>query len=160
MDVLAPERMQMPKMGPHPEKKDKQKICGICGAPYLGTGFSKYCPEHRGIRKPTKSKPKDDNIFSDSNPNQVIIHKLFRSEDQTHECACSHVPFTIRVIPGVFVYPKYCKTHRNEYQRNLYNVTTLNLKLSGVATSFAIPEPEVIEIDSEDCVIDLGEINA
>ena len=108
--------MQLPKT-PRGQKF-KEKICMYpgCGKVFHGIHISKYCVEHRKdryrIRK--RTKPEDVNL-----KNQTIAHKYTTVVEQTMNCAleqCENL-FTIKIFPRLYVYPKFCNEHRNEYKR-------------------------------------------
>lgn len=111
----------------HREKLQK-KHCAFTGCKeiFMGTGKSKYCVEHRKRKyrkaidadKVAKQKAEEEN----KNPNQTIKHKYTDSTTVVMECAlkgCSE-KFTIQVLPNTYVYPKYCKHHRNEHKRKIF----------------------------------------
>jgi hypothetical protein len=108
--------MQLPKT-PRGQKF-KEKICMYpgCGKVFHGIHISKYCVEHRKdryrIRK--RTKPEDVNL-----KNQTISHKYTTVVEQTMNCALEQCEnqFTIKIFPRLYVYPKFCHDHRNEYKR-------------------------------------------
>lgn len=108
--------MQLPKT-PRGQKF-KEKICQYpgCGKKFHGIHISKYCVEHRKdryrIRK--RTKPEDVNL-----KNQTISHKYTTVVEQTMNCALEQCEnqFTIKIYPRLYVYPKFCEEHRNEYKR-------------------------------------------
>jgi len=111
--------MQLPKT-PRGQKF-KEKICLYpgCGKVFHGIHISKYCVEHRKdryrIRK--RTKPEDVNL-----KNQTIQHKYTTVVEQTMNCALEQCEnqFTIKIFPRLYVYPKFCVEHRNEYKRERY----------------------------------------
>lgn len=108
--------MQLPKT-PRGQKF-KEKVCQYpgCGKKFHGIHISKYCVEHRKdryrIRK--RTKPEDVNL-----KNQTISHKYTTVVEQTMTCALEQCEnqFTIKIYPRLYVYPKFCPEHRNEYKR-------------------------------------------
>ena len=109
-------------------EKLKQKKCAFpkCSVLFKGTGKSKYCLEHR---KPKYRKIIDAakiqakiKLQTDLNSNQTIEHSFKESTFINCQCqlnGCKNI-FDITVFPGVFIYPKYCLEHRNEYKRKFY----------------------------------------
>jgi len=106
----------LPKGGPKYEKL-KLKKCQYKGCEnwYMGTGFSRYCVEHR--KKEYKKKSKK--IFHD-NSNIIIKHTNCIVTDREFICDTCGKKYTVKLFPNIFVYPKNCENHRNEYRRNLY----------------------------------------
>jgi len=108
--------MQLPKT-PRGQKF-KEKVCQYpdCGKKFHGIHISKYCVEHRKdryrIRK--RTKPEDVNL-----KNQTISHKYTTVVEQTMTCALEQCEsqFSIKIYPRLYVYPKFCTEHRNEYKR-------------------------------------------
>ena len=110
------------------KEKLKEKLCAYpgCEVIFFGTGKSKYCPEHR--QKKYRAVL-DKHIIEErerrrieENPNQAIKHSYI--DAQTLKLVCD-VPeccneFEIKIIKGVYVYPKYCPEHRNEHRRNMF----------------------------------------
>lgn len=106
----------------------KRKPCEFegCQESFMGTGKSKYCMEHRK-RKYRKiidagkiARQKADEEAR--NPNQTIDHKYTDSVKVRMTCqldGCNE-EFSVKIIPNVHVYPKYCPAHRNEFKRNLF----------------------------------------
>jgi hypothetical protein len=117
-----PKRITLPKGGAngHQKEQKKPKKCQYegCDAFYMGTGFSKYCDEHRKreYHKPSKNDKLtiDHNVkYEHSNKDSVLT---------TFVCAldgCGKT-FEIKILPNTFIYPKYCPEHRNEHKRNMF----------------------------------------
>lgn len=107
------------------EKKIK-KICQFpkCNETYLGTGHSKYCEEHRKIeyRKVIdQEKNEEEKEFRKlNNVNQIIKHSFTSCRIIKVICQTCGKEFDVLMKPKVYVYPKYCELHRNEWKRRLY----------------------------------------
>lgn len=117
--------IELPKGGPKYERL-KLKPCQFpgCDEYYMGTGFSKYCHEHRKrqYRKILDKKAKKAKKTPE-NPNQTYHADVKFPTESTFKCECCGVPFTVIVYPSITVYPKYCQTHRNEWKRKFYYKT-------------------------------------
>jgi hypothetical protein len=114
-----PSKLQLPKMGAGHGERLNSKPCQYpgCTKYYMGTGFSKYCDEHRKreYHKPVKIKKIDEiNIYHDYNNADQIDLDLVCSLD-----GCGKV-YTVKILPGLFIYPKYCELHRNEHKRKMF----------------------------------------
>ena len=132
-----------------PEKIKLKKCCfPDCEEYFCGTGFSKYCPEHRKreYRKVIDKLNKKEVITE--NPNQYYKHDLVKPGIVKFECSLCKCVFEVLVYPNIFVYPKYCETHRNEYKRNLW------IRLNPSAIEI-IPVPVVIETTEAEKIIEL-----
>ena len=105
-----------------PKNKRRQKLvekkCEYpnCGVTFYGINIAKYCPEHRKekyrIRKRQPTTSPDEH-------NEILKHSYCESMTVVKTCAlegCDH-RFPVKVLPRVYVYPKYCPEHRNEYKR-------------------------------------------
>ena len=114
-----PKQIQLPNMGAGHGEMLKAKPCCYpgCSTYYMGTGFSKYCPEHRKreYHKPSKTIKCDDT-------NIVYNHNNSDPVDVDFKCGCPGCDgiYKIKILPGVFVYPGYCDEHRNEWKRKLF----------------------------------------
>lgn len=111
----------------HNEKLQEKK-CAFpgCKKSFKGTGKSRYCPEHRKrkYRKIIDAGKKEAKLAEEEikNPNQTLKHQYTDSIIVSMKCkleGCNN-NFDIKVIPNIFVYPKFCPDHRNEYKRNLF----------------------------------------
>lgn len=91
-----------------------------CTEYYQGKGFSKYCATHRAreYRKVIDRVNKKPVIKE--NPNQIYKHELVEAKIIIFQCAACSLDFEIKVYPGIYIYPKYCEEHRNEWRRQLY----------------------------------------
>jgi len=116
------------KNGTQHREKLHRKHCQFpgCKEYFMGTGKSKYCNEHRkrkyrkiiDAEKIARQKAEEEA----RNPNQIIHHEFTDSTKMKIRCAldgCEN-EFTIKVIPKVYVYPKYCKEHRNAFKRERF----------------------------------------
>lgn len=136
-------------------KKDRplfDKVCEFpeCGVHYQGTQRAKYCHEHRkGKYRKVIDKEKNDlkkREMIENNQNVTINHSYNVLVNVLVECECCSNKFQITILPDVFVYPKYCEEHRNEYRRNLY------LKQMGIIVEMPKKEIEVedlVDMDKE-----------
>jgi len=114
------------KVGKRHREKLKPKLCSFpgCKETFFGTAKSKYCDEHRKrkYRKQIDSKKVAAKKEADkTNTNLIFNHGFTEPRDIIRECdlECCDNKYKIRVFPHLFVYPKYCPEHRNEYKRNL-----------------------------------------
>ncbi len=115
--------MQLPKGGVKYEQL-KLKPCQYPGCEewYMGTGTSKYCTEHRK-RKYRKEIDKIQNALRKNvaSPNRTYKHCFKSSTTETYNCECCGTPFELTIYPNIYVYPKYCPEHRNEFKRKLFD---------------------------------------
>jgi hypothetical protein len=100
----------------------------------LGTGHSSYCFEHRKKkhRKIIDADKKIEQKIQDvqNDPNQIIKHSFHDTIEAEMPCqlkGCNN-SFKIKIIPRVFVFPKYCPRHRNEYQRELFTKRLMQIE--------------------------------
>lgn len=96
-----------------------------CGVIFNGIGAAKYCEEHRKpeFRKilnalRTEEKKKTLNLNMPNNSNMIIAHTNHVATNITRTCACGK-DYMITLFPNINVYPKYCETHTNPYQRDM-----------------------------------------
>jgi len=114
-----PGKLQLTRMGVgHREQLNPKPCCYPgCTRFYAGTGFSKYCLEHRKreYHKPVK-KIRIDNI------NMCYDHNDIKSTDLELTCSlkgCKNI-YKVKILPGVHIYPKYCELHRNAHKREIF----------------------------------------
>ncbi len=109
----------------------REKVCQFprCETIFYGTGASKYCVEHRkrSYRKVIDGNKKSE-IEKYTN-NQVIKQGFCETQDIEMQCGLEGCvnKFTFKVFPSVYIYPKYCEEHRNEYKRKRF------LQLNGIS---------------------------
>jgi len=112
------------------EKQNVNKICREkgCGKKYYGHPITKYCEFHRD----PKNRKKKDIIKTDiTDDNQIFMHDFKESLEIMYKCefkGCEE-QFKIKIIPKIYVYPKYCDNHRSQYKRSLkeyYNESGTN----------------------------------
>jgi len=115
------------KDGKHREKL-KIKKCAFpgCKKSFEGTGKSRYCEEHRQrkYRKlidagKAEAKKAEEEARS---PNQNIKHSYTSPVCVKMECkleGCGQ-EFEVKIFPNVYVYPKFCSEHRNEFKRKMF----------------------------------------
>lgn len=118
-----------------------------CDGYFQGTGYSKYCPEHRKKehRKTIDKLKKKDTIKP--NNNQYYKHDKEEISTVIFHCALCNEPFDLKVYPTIFTYPKYCPEHRNEFRRLWW------MKKNGIVPVEEKPEPvmkEVVELPIPD----------
>jgi len=107
-------------------EKKNEKECQFpeCKEIYFGTGHSKYCEEHRKseyrkvIDLEKNKEEKEQRKLNDSN--QTIKHSFATSKLIKVLCQTCGKEFEVLVRPNVYVYPKYCELHRNEWKRVMY----------------------------------------
>ena len=102
-------------------KKLKSKICqeSGCGKEYLGSHISKFCDFHRD----PKNRKRKRKVYGPDENNRKFKHIMKDRITMIFNCSllgCKK-EFKVKVFPGVYVYPKYCEEHRNEYKRILFN---------------------------------------
>ena len=65
------------------------------------------------------AKPRSNLIERVTRHNQIFLHNYRQAVDRA--CGCQLLgcrqEFTITLIPGQVLYPKYCDEHRSEYRR-------------------------------------------
>lgn len=103
---------------------DKKCCFPDCNVVFKGTGKSKYCPEHRDkkyrkIIDANKLYRKNSNV-KDSLVNVIIKHNYTSPIEVKKNCECCGKEFSITLYPEIYVYPRYCEDHRNEYKRLFY----------------------------------------
>lgn len=97
-----------------------------CKETFYGTGKSKFCMEHRKrkYRKvidagKSERKKKEEELLSF---NQIIKHDY--KENTLVELTCQLEgcgnTFEVKLSDGIYVYPKFCSEHRNEYRRTIF----------------------------------------
>lgn len=116
------------KSGDQHKEPLKIKKCAFPGCdkqePMTGKGC--YCLVHRD-RKYRKIIDADKIAIKKAeeekqNPNQIIKHNynnpvLLMMKCQVPGCGQE---FEIKIFPNIFLYPKYCTDHRNEYKRQMF----------------------------------------
>jgi len=123
--------MKVPKI--RRTKKLVEKQCSFidldkkrCSKIFHGTGKSLYCLEHR---KPKYRKIIDkDKIeakikyIKKNTPNQTINHKYAETQTIIMKCTLEgcNEEYEVKIFPNVYIYPKYCPEHRNEYRRKRF----------------------------------------
>ena len=119
--------MQLPKY--KKKKRIKLKVCQFpeCKKEFWGHPIAKYCDDHRDIKK--RIRPKKEELEVEPQ-NLFFTHNFINAVDIKLICClngCSN-DFNIRVYPKQFVYTRYCESHRNKYQRNLFKITQKKLQ--------------------------------
>jgi hypothetical protein len=110
-----------------PKFKTSMKQCEYEGCEEVFEGVSsgcnpsKYCKEHKKFKYHKKTKMKKETKETISN-NQNIKHSYKTATVIIGKCqldGCGK-DFEILVIPNIFVYPKYCPEHRNQFKRERF----------------------------------------
>jgi hypothetical protein len=142
--------IQIPKGGIRTEQL-KRKLCQFPGCTdyYMGTGFSKYCGEHRK-KQYRKEINKSRLKIETESANQTIKHNYERPQDINYNCELCGESFIITLYPGVTIYPKFCQEHRSEYKRLFYKAMH-NI----IPVIPQTPSIEIINVDSIDLEEDL-----
>jgi hypothetical protein len=106
----------------HKYERLKLKKCKYpeCNQLFNGTGFSKYCAEHRKKEYRKILDKLNKKVVIIENANQYYEHELIKPATISFNCALCKAAFDIKIYPNVFVYPKFCESHRNEYKRKLW----------------------------------------
>lgn len=116
------------KSGKQHREPLKLKKCAFPGCeiaePMTGKGC--YCLIHRD-RKYRKIIDAEKVVIKKAaeealNPNQTINHKYTNPVLLMMKCqvpGCEQ-EFEVKIFPNVFLYPKYCIEHRNEYKRKRF----------------------------------------
>ena len=108
--------MQLPKY--KPVEKKTLKYCDYmeCGKEFFGRPIQKYCDFHTDPhhRKRIRHRHEGPAI-----KNQIFMHHFKDKTKIEFECALEGCgkDFEVDVYPKLYVYPKYCEHHRNEFQR-------------------------------------------
>lgn len=124
--------MQCPKS--RRPKKLVEKSCAFvdldgvkCEEVFFGTGKSMYCSEHRkAMYRKIIDKEKIDNknqYIKENTANLTFQHTYNKPETIIFACSlegCCET-FEIKINPNIYIYPKYCQEHRNEYRRQRFN---------------------------------------
>jgi hypothetical protein len=133
----------------HPEKIKVKPCCfPNCEEYFCGTGFSKYCPEHRKREYRKIIDKLNKKVIITENPNQFYKHDLVNPGIVKFECLLCKFPFEVMVYPNIYIYPKYCESHRNEYKRNLW------IRLNPSAIEI-ISAPVIVETHETEKIIEL-----
>jgi len=99
-----------------------------CGVEYFADRMAKYCEFHRAPKNRKSSRTRYG--FGPYDGHQVVINTSKESLTMEFTCAldgCNNRfrrkvrPYHTKANTVVNVYPKYCKEHRNEYKRFLFN---------------------------------------
>lgn len=98
----------------------KAKVCKWpgCDKHYVGHPISKYCPLHSDVKNRKIKKTK----LRELGDNRIIDHSFDDFVSTTLSCmleGCSQT-FEIEIAPTQYIYPKYCPTHRNKFQREAF----------------------------------------
>ena len=112
--------MCVPKTHRYEKFNLKKCLYPECDQYFRGTGFSKYCDEHRKRQYRKVIDKLNKKIVVTENPNQYYKHELERPAIILFECILCKEKFEVRVYPNIFIYPKYCDVHRNEFKRQLW----------------------------------------
>ncbi|MEM4261085.1 MAG: hypothetical protein QXG00_07625 [Candidatus Woesearchaeota archaeon] len=128
-----------------PKKKKRERLIekhcmfvdeeGIrCKTIFFGTGKSKFCkihrqPKFRKIIDKDKIIAKKKAIL-ERTANITINHKYNESMEITRTCDCCGKEYTFILYPSVYIYPKYCEDHRNEWKRTYYYILKQNDQVS------------------------------
>jgi len=111
--------MQLPKYKKKNKSASKLKICQEpgCGKEFLGHPISKYCELHRDLQNRIRNKKKPEDVQV---KNQIFNHTFNHPTDIEFVCDLPNCDnkFVVTILPKQYVYPKYCKEHRNEFKRN------------------------------------------
>ena len=107
-----------------------EKICKFpdCDEVFYGTGNSKYCIEHRKseykkvIDQDKNNEDKEKRKLNNSN--QTFKHSSTTCYIIKFICPTCGKDFDVLIMPNVYVYPKYCEDHRNEWKRIIYEKNT------------------------------------
>jgi len=106
----------------------KMKLCGFpgCQTQEFMTGKGKFCKEHRNVKyrksidfEKNELKKLEEQI---SIPNKIIKHEYIDTQHEIHKCelpGCTN-EFEISIIPKIYIYPRFCHEHRNEWKRKQY----------------------------------------
>lgn len=114
------------------DKRRRKKVIRVCVFPnckkeFMGGKTAKYCEEHKKDKykdilyyNKYQEKKRKERITNQNKNNQIIRHSFFKGQRIIYNCQCCGEPFEFVLLPRVYVYPKYCKEHRNEFRRKLY----------------------------------------
>ncbi len=117
--------MQIPKHKKLPKRSTKYCTYLSCNKEFFGTPVQKYCDVHKDPHNRKRIRPKPE---SPSVKNMIFAHNF--NDKITLKLPCNlngcGKDFNIDIYPDLYVYPKYCEDHRNEYRRS--NFLRLNRK--------------------------------
>jgi len=90
------------------------------------TGKGRYCQIHRQ-RKYRKIIDADKIAAKEAeeearNPNQTIKHSYTSPVCIMMKCkldGCQN-EFEVKILPSIYIYPRYCQDHRNDFKRALF----------------------------------------
>lgn len=89
-------------------------VCTECGKPFKG-GFNR--DKCDSCNKPVREEYVPVNRKVDDDNNVVIEHEFVYKTTVSRLCAHCNKPYTVDLLPRVFIYPKNCIRHRFPAQR-------------------------------------------
>ncbi len=111
--------MQIPKNSRKQKRYEKHCAYPECNRIFFGISISKYCHEHRKEEYRIRNRGDKGDPTKD---NQIIEHSNIKVQEITTCCSLEgcNTTFTIKLFPRQKVYAKFCKEHRNEFQRERF----------------------------------------
>ena len=99
--------------------KKVKKTCNEkdCYEVFYGHPVRKYCKYHLDPKNRIRSRPIYDKVTDN---NRVIRHSFINTHEAYIPCmkdGCTE-QIKIKIIPKIFIYPKYCDKHRHDYKLN------------------------------------------
>lgn len=110
----------------------KEKRCAFpatenkkCNKIFYGTARAIYCMEHRKRKYRNHiDKMRGKGIEAEKKSNNQIINHTITDNKQVYKLNCQvkgcGKEFIVELTPKIFIYPKYCEEHRNEYKRRRF----------------------------------------
>lgn len=95
-----------------------------CKTIFFGIGKAKFCilhrqPKFRKIIDREKIAAKKKAIIENT-ANFTMKHKHVQAVEINRNCDACNEEYTLMLYPSIYIYPKYCPAHRNEWKRKYY----------------------------------------
>jgi hypothetical protein len=104
------------------KRKKRQKLIKCyyegCTKEFMGYPATKYCDFHRDIKN--RKSVKKVKQFTDFN--LMVKHQHLEPVETDLKCelkGCKQ-KYKVILLPKLFIYPKYCEAHRNEFKRKSF----------------------------------------
>lgn len=115
-------------MLPNKKVRKAKKVHHVCQYPDCNKEFyavkvAKYCEQHRTKKYSNKLYKKPSVAFDIKEvekENIYLKHDNFKVEIYEFNCACCNEPYRVKILPRLYIYPKFCPEHRNSYKRELF----------------------------------------
>lgn len=95
-----------------------------CKTVFFGIGKAKFCkvhrqPKYRKIIDRDKILAKKKSIIENT-ANFTMKHKHTQAVEINRRCDACNEEYTLMLYPSIYIYPKFCPAHRNEWKRKYY----------------------------------------